>query len=261
MSSANNPSELQGKKIFFLHPSAVVQNEVAAELIQQEYEVYIVRDHAALRRVLKRYPDSIVFADIDERMSGQDWEAWIRGVMGENPGIGVGILSVNDDESLQRKYINMVRVRCGFTVLRADLKASINQILGILRAVDARGRRKYIRATSENEALTTINLPLNGTFVNGVIKDISVVGLSCAFTDDPGLAKNVLFKDIQVKLQSMLLKVEGIVFGSRMDGLTKIYVILFTNRIDPEAQAKIRKYIQTNMQAKMDAELKRLSGS
>jgi hypothetical protein len=256
MGNSDSSPNLPGKKIFFLHPSTVVQNEIAAELVQQEYEVYIIRDHAAFGRILKRYPASIVFADIDERMSEKDWETWIRHTMAENPGAGIGILSVNDDEELQRKYINMVRVQCGFTVLRSDLKVSIRQILTILKAVDAKGRRKYIRATSENEALATINLPLNGTFVNGVIKDISVVGLSCAFAEDPDLARNVLFKDIQIKLQSTLLKVEGIVFGSRMDGLTKIYVILFTNRIDPEVQTKIRKYIQTNIQARMDAEMK-----
>jgi hypothetical protein len=258
MSNASSPSDILGKKIFFLHPSAVIQNEVVAELVQQEYEVYIVRNHAVFRRVLKRYPGSIVFADIDEGMSEKDWEAWIRGVLGdpEMGGVGLGILSVNNDEGLQRKYINSVKVQCGYTVLKSDLKNSIKQVLDILKAVDAKGRRKYIRATTENEALTTVNLPVNGTFVNGTVKDISVVGLSCTFAEDPGLAKNTLFQNIQVKLQSMLLKVEGIVFGSRMDGLTKIYVILFTQRIDPEVRTKIRKYIQQNLQTKMDAELK-----
>jgi hypothetical protein len=104
--------------------------------------------------------------------------------------------------------------------------------------------------------MTTINLPLNGTYVNGTIKDISVVGLSCAFDEDPGLAKNTLFQNIQIKLQSALLKVEGIIFGSRTDGLARIYVILFTKRTDPEVKVKIRKYIQQNLQAKMDGELK-----
>jgi hypothetical protein len=258
MSSDHNSPGLLVKKIFFLHPSTVIQNEVAAELVQQEYEVYIVRDHEALRRILKRYPDSIVFADIDERMSEKEWETWIRGVLNDSEiiRVGVGILSVNGDEVLQRKYINSVKVQCGYTILKADLKNSIKQVLDILKAVDAKGRRKYIRATTENETLTTINFPLNGTFVNGTIKDISVVGLSCTFAEDPELSKNTLFQNIQVKLQSMLLKVEGIVFGSRMDGLTKIYVVLFTQRIDPEVRTKIRKYIQQNLQSKMDVELK-----
>jgi hypothetical protein len=258
MNNTNGSSDILGKKIFFLHPSTVVQNELVAELAQQEYEVYIVRDHAALKKVLKRYPTSIVFADIDERMSEKDWEAWIQGVLGdsETSRVGIGILSVNDDENLQRKYINTVKVQYGYTVLTSDLKNSIKQVSDILKAADAKGRRKYIRATMEEETVTAINFPLNGTFVNGTVKDISVVGLSCTFAEDPQLSKNTLFQDVQIKLQTVLLKVEGIIFGSRMDGLTKIYVILFTQRIDPEVRTKIRKYIQHNLQTKMEKELK-----
>jgi hypothetical protein len=41
-----------------------------------------------------------------------------------------------------------------------------------------------------------------------------------------------------------------------MDGLSKIYVVLFTQRIDPDVRTRIRKYIQQNLQSKMDAEIK-----
>jgi hypothetical protein len=251
-------SELLGKKIFFLYPSAIMQNEVASELIQQEYEVYIVRDHQKLPRVLKRYPGSLVLANIDDRMSEGDWEAWIRNIMTELAAsqVQIGIVSANDDEVLQRKYINSVKVQGGYTVIKSDISKSVKQIMEILKALDAKGRRKYVRATSENEALTTLNLPHNGAYINGIIKDISVVGLSCSFPEDTELEKNSLCSNIQIKLQSMLLKAEGIVFGSRMDGLDKIYVILFTQRIDPDVRTKIRRYIQSNLQAKMDAELK-----
>lgn len=258
MSNANNPSEILGKKIFFLYPTAVVQNQIVAELAQQEFEVYIVKNHTALERVLGKYPDSIVFTDIDEQMSEKDWEIWIRGVMGkpELQNIAIGVISANDNEELRRKYINSVQVPCGYTVLKSDLQKAIMQIMEILKVVDAKGRRKYIRATTETETNTTINLPLNGTFVNGAIKDISVVGISCSFEQDPELVKNALFKDVQVKLGSILLKVEGIIFGSRMDGSAKVYVLLFTQRIDPDVRTRIRKYIQQNLQSKMDSELK-----
>jgi hypothetical protein len=258
MDDDSNPANILGKKIFFLHPSAVVQNQIVVELAQQEFEVYVVKDHEALVRVLKKYPGSVIFVDIDERMSEEKWEAWIREIM-NNPATGqnsIGVLSVNDDEALQRKYVNSVKVRCGYTVLKADMNKVIKHLLEILKALDAKGRRKYLRAVSENESLTTINLPLNGTFVNGTIKDISVVGLSCVFAEDPELAKNTLVQNIQVKLQSTILKVEGIIFGSRPDGASKIYVILFTQRMDPDTRAKIRTYIQRNYQTKMDAELK-----
>ena len=168
--------------------------------------------------------------------------------------MGIGIISSDDDEELKNKYINQIKISCGYTVLKADLSISMKHLFEILVTADAKGRRKYIRAVVENEASATINIPYNGTFLNGTIKDISVVGFSCVFAEDPDLPKNSLLHDIQMKLQSSLLKTEGIAFGSRMDGNTKIYVVLFTQRIDPEVKVRIRRYIQSNLQAKMDKE-------
>jgi hypothetical protein len=253
---ANEGNEdILGRKLFFLYPSAVIQNQVAAELIQQEYEVYIIKDHVKLRKILKRYPASIVLANINDGMSTNEWEAWIRGVMAdpETADVSIGIVCSGEDENLKRKYLSQVNIQCGYTVVKSDLSLAIKQLMDILKAADAKGRRKYIRATTENETNITVNFPVNGTFINGIIKDISVVGFSCAFNTDPELVKNTLFQDLQIKLQSILIKAEGIVFGSRMDGSNKIYVVLFTQRIDPDVRTKIRKYIQSNLQSKLDS--------
>jgi len=249
-------SDILGKKIFFLYPSAVVQNRITEELIQQEYEVYVIKDHIKLRRLLKKYPDSVVFGNIFEGMAENEWEAWIRGVQADadTSKVKIGILSPAEDEKFTRKYLNDVKIQCGYTVIKSDLNIALKQLFDILKSVDAKGRRKYIRAITENETNTTVNIPQHGTFIHGSIKDISVVGLSCFFPDDPNFAKNSLHPDIQIKLQSTILKAEGIIFGSRMDGNTKIYVVLFTQRIDPETRARIRRYIQSNLQAKIDAE-------
>ena len=248
--------DILGKKIFFLYPSAVVQNRITEEFIQQEFEVYLVKDHVKLRRVLRKFPDSIVFINIHEGISEREWEAWIRGILGDDATarVGIGIISSEDDEELKNKYLNQIKIPCGYTVLKSDLSQSIKQLYDILKIADAKGRRKYIRAIVESETSATINFPYEGAFLNGIIKDISVVGFSCVFDEDPELTKNSLLHDIQIKLQSSLLKAEGIAFGSRLDGNTKIYVILFTQRIDPEIRARIRRYIQSNLQARMDKE-------
>jgi hypothetical protein len=258
MSGENGPSEIVGKKIFFLYPSAVVLNELVQELIQQEFEVYVTKDPASLQRVLKQFPDSIVLADIDEGINERDWELWIRGVMAnrDTERVKIGILSANKDEELQAKYLADIKVACGYTVLKKDLNIPIRQLLEILKTADAKGRRKYLRATMEDGAPATVNMPYNSLFINGIIRDISTVGFSASFEGDPELAKNSLFQDVQIKLQGMLLKAEGIVFGSRMEELSKIYVILFTQRIDPSVRTRIRKYIQQTLQVKMDALLK-----
>ena len=247
-----------GKKVFFLHPSVLIQNQILSELAQEEFEVYAVKDETKLRNMLKKYPDSIVFASVNEGIKESAWEEWIRGIMGnsETAGVSIGVIASISDEALRRKYTEQLKVPCGYLLLKSDVNAAIKQLVTILNSVNAKGRRKYIRALTENETNTIVNLPMNGTFVAGLIKDISVVGFSCSFKEDPDLTKNSLFNDIQIRLQAQLLKAEGIVFGSRMDGEQKTYVILFTQRIDPNVRTKIRKYIQSNLQSKMDSELK-----
>jgi len=256
--SENENNAILGRKIFFLHPQAYIQNQVIAELAQEEFEVYVAKDEARLRQRLKKYIDSIIFANISEKMQNSNWEEWIRSVISdkENSGVDIGILTSGKDESVRRKYLEQYLIRCGYTVITSDLPTMIKQLVSILNSVNAKGRRKYIRALTEKESNTTVNLPMNGTYVNGVIKDISAVGFSCAFAEDPEISKNSHFADIQIRLQSQLLKVEGIVFGSRMAGSEKLYVILFAQRIDPNIRTRIRKYIQTNLQNKMDNDLR-----
>jgi len=258
MSAKGSDSELVGKKVFFLYPTAVVQNRIIDELVQQEYEIYIARDKDTLRRVLRKYPDSIVFIDVNEKLSEKEWEVWVRAVMEapDTKNVSIGIVTAYDDAAIKQKYLNILKIKCGYTVLRFELDKAIKQIYDALNSVDAKGRRKYIRANTSQEANTTLNLPLNGSYIKGQIKDISVVGLSCSIEGNPDLPKNALFNDIQVKLHTTLLKVEGVVLGSRMDGKDRIYVLIFSQRVDHDVRAKIRKFIQHNLQAKMDPELK-----
>jgi hypothetical protein len=253
---ADDNTSILGRKIFFVHPSVYVQNEILAELIQQEHEVYVIKDETKLQKILRRYPDSIVFASIDETLAAAKWEALIRSIMAEIKTVSIGILSNTNDTDSRRLYLNTLKVPCGFIPVKAGTPKVIKALLEVLRAVDAKGRRKYIRADTAGETMTTVNFSHNGTFITGMIQDISVVGFSCVFAEDPELEKNSLFPDIQVKLQSILLKAEGIVFGSRSEGEKKIYVVIFTPKIDPSVKVKIRSYIQKNLQTKMEAEMK-----
>jgi len=255
MSTPDNNTDLVGKKIFFLHPTVSVQNRVITELVQQEYEIYVAKDKDKLKKALSKYPDSIVFIDINEQMAEGEWDIWITGIMEapDTKNISIGVVTTNDDEQIMRKFLLALKVPCGYTVVSHDTQKTITQLITILQTANAKGRRKYIRAIMERgETNATINLPVNGTFINGIIKDISVVGISCTLDGNPEISKNSLFKNIQIRLQTNLLKVEGILFGSRVEGMNTIYVILFTQRIDPDVRTKIRTYMQHTMQQKMD---------
>ena len=253
MENENNLEERFGKKAFFLYPSVVVQNQLIPELAQQEYEVYAIKETKIFPKVLEKYPNSLVFINIDEGMPEKEWDTYIRSLLGK--GYDIGVISTTNNENIQRKYINIVKVPCGFIHIKSDINKSLSVIVNILNSKNAKGRRKFIRASAEEDA--TINIPFDGSYINGRIRDISVMGLSCFFSEDPKWEKNSYLENIQLKLQSQLLKAEGIVFGSRIEGPDKVYVLVFTQKVDPDTRSKIRKYIQSNLQAKMDTEFAR----
>ncbi|MDR0706617.1 MAG: PilZ domain-containing protein [Treponema sp.] len=252
--------DITGKKIFFLYPPTIVENEVMSALIMQEFESYTVKDHVALRRVLKRFPNSIVFVNLDEKtMPEKDWEAWICDVMADPNTVRteIGVLSSNANDEVKRMYLTQIKVTCGFTYISTDIKKLISQISHILMQRGAMGRRKYIRVTSGNETSTTANIPLDGRFVSVAIRDISSAGFSCIFVEDPNLPKGTIVTDIQLKLQSTLIRAEAIALGSRAYESMQVYVFVFMPQIESEGRYKIHKYIQTAIQNKMDMELKK----
>ncbi|MDR1443976.1 MAG: pilus assembly protein PilZ [Treponema sp.] len=255
MSENESSVSICGRKVFFLNPLPPIQNIVVDELIQREYEAYIVNDRAALKRVLKDSPGSIIFVDIDQVIGEKEWESWIREITtsGELQDTRIGILTANRNDALQNKYTNVLHLPCGYTMIHRDLNITTAQVVNILNANDAKGRRKYLRTSMGKEALAVVNFPIGGRFIGGSIKDISTAGFSCAFVEDPGFSKNSAFSNVQIKLKHIILNVEAVIFGSRTEGNNKVYVALFTDRLSPDSKVKIRKYIQSNLQEKVDA--------
>jgi hypothetical protein len=254
MENVNSPI-LPEKKVFFLNTSPFFQNEIGIELIHQEFEVYYANEYTNLKRTLKKYPESIVFVNLDSLLPEKEWETWIRRTLADpaTATIKFGVLADIYNDQIEKKYTEILKLPCGYTVVsKSEPQKTVRLLNSILVTMQARGRRKYVRATSENDTQMTINIPFDGFYLKGIIKDISSVGISCVFQKDPELEKNALCKDMQIRLQTAILKTEGIVFGSRMDGLQKIYVFLFTQRVDPEARAKIRIFVQQTLQERMN---------
>jgi hypothetical protein len=257
MENRNSPAAnfLLEKKIFFLNTSPFFQNEIGSELIHQEFEIYFTAEYTNLKRALKKYPESIVFVNIDSLLPEKEWETWIRRTLADpsTASAKFGVLADLYKEQQEQKYTEVLKLPCGYTVVsKSDPQKTFRQLNSLFVAMEVRGRRRYLRATSENEMQMTINIPHDGFYLKGVIKDISSVGISCTFQKDPELEKNALCKDMQIKLQTAILKTEGIVFGSRTDGLLKIYVFLFTPRVAPETRARIRVFVMQTLQERMN---------
>ncbi len=245
-----------GKKVFFAYPPSVVRDELISRLLAQEYEVYMLKDVETTTRLIARYPESLVFVNIDAGLSEEEWESWIRARMADpaTSAVGIGIVSYNADEALQKKYLMDIGIRCGFVKLKLGLEESTRILLETLRANEAKGRRKYVRASCAHDAISTINVREGPIKTTGRIFDISVVGLSCVLDPDPDFGKNVVLRDVQLKLRASLVRVEMVVFGRRMQDDRTMYIMLFSPKTDAAAKEKIRSYIQIALQSEIEAE-------
>ncbi len=248
----------EGKKVFFLYPASVIQNEMVLEIVHAEYAVYLLSEHAKVPRLMARYPDSILFINLDEGMKEPEWEVFIRNLQKdpETATVRIGILTYNNNPELAQKYLMDLSVPCGFIKLSLGLKKSTEILLKALEANEARGRRRYLRVTCQDNA--TFNVVVGDKTRSGRIVDISSVGMACLFENSVAIPVRTKLVDIQLKLKGVLAKVSAVVFGTRPVEGGLMYVLLFDLAPSGDTKQKIRVYIQQNLQASMEAEIKTL---
>lgn len=257
MSEKNNNL---GKKVIFLYPHSVIQKELIKEIVKYEYEVYVFHDHEKTLKILEKYPDSILFINIDSSLKESEWEIYIRHLM-QNPGtssVKVGILSYNENQNLIEKYVMGMSVACGYIVLKIGLNESLKIILKVLEASEAKGRRQFVRVKCTSKTNITFNVKIGDKVLIGNIYDISSIGMACSF-NDPNLKEipiNSYFNDIQLRLKGTLIMLSGKVVGVRKQE-NDYYIIMFDNIFKDEVKRnKIQTFIHTFLQEELANEFK-----
>jgi L-rhamnose mutarotase len=242
-----------GKKIFFLYPHSVIHDEMFDLLIMAGFESYALHDHERARRLLARFPGSIMFINIDEGLPEQEWEAYIREIQ-ESPKTResrLGILSYNEDRALMQKYLMEISVPCGYIRLKLGIQASTKLILDALAANEARGRRKYIRAFCEQDRMVTMNYKDASVMYYGKVLDISSAGFAAKIEKFPGLPPNSKMYDIQLRLRGGLIMTDAILMGKRQND-RDVWILLFEPNMSLEHKMIIHHFIKQTIQRDMD---------
>ncbi|MFO7848320.1 MAG: PilZ domain-containing protein [Spirochaetia bacterium] len=251
-----------GKKVFFLYPHSVIQEELVSQIVQNEFEIYLVHDHKRLRKLLEKYNDAIVFINIDERLKEDEWISYVRELVEAEATkkVSVGILTYNENKELAQTYLMDIGVQAGYIQLKLGLKESSKIILKTLVANEAKGKRKFVRAKCSKNSKTEFNVQIFGKNQNGIVIDISSAGMACTFSTPVDIPTRTDLDQIQLKLRSRIVMVSGIVAGKRQneEGET-VYVILFTSFISTEAKNRIADFIYKTLQNNMDRELKAIT--
>lgn len=243
-----------GKKIFFLYPHSVIHDEMFDLLIMNGYEAYALRDHGRARLLLECFPDSIMFINIDMALAEKEWEAYIRELQG-NPKTRecrLGILSYNTDQELMAKYLMDMSVPCGYIQLKLGMQASARIILDALAANEARGRRKHIRASCEDDRNAVMNFKSPEGVFHGKLLDISTAGFAAkiaaaAFDFTP----NSRLDNIQLRLRGGIVMSDAILMGSRRDD-REVRIFLFLPNMQPRFKSVICRFVKESLQRSID---------
>ena len=243
----------QGKKTFLLRPHSVIRDEMLDLLIMAGYETYTIIDEKKARKLLAKFPGSIMFINIDEGLKENEWEAYIRGIQ-EDPATKdsrLGIMSYNQDRVLMQKYLMEISIPCGYIQLKLGLQESTKIILGALEANEARGRRKHIRADCEDDINATVNFKDSSGISHGKILDISSAGIAARFDKAFQLSLSTLIKGVQLKLRGGLVLTDMVYMGQRRDD-THVYIMLFDTKLSTDNKLTIHRYIKQCLQKYID---------
>jgi hypothetical protein len=241
----------RGRKVFFLYPHSVFNEDLLVDLLSNEYEIYCLSDHVAATKVAATFPGSIFFVNIDAELREPQWEAWIRRLLATQAAAPpqIGILTYNPDPDLARKYLMDVGIPSGFIQLKLGLAEGKAIILKTLFANEAKGRRKYVRARCPDSRKASFNVTIRGTHVTGDILDISVVGM--CFRCDPAvrLKQNEQLEDVQLRLRGTLCRVSGTYVGAQ--GSADRNLLMFRVPQPDDVRAKIHRFIYLSLQDEM----------
>lgn len=238
-----------GKKIFFLYPQSVIQQELISFLLKNEYEVYFLTDHQKAINIFKKFANSICFINIDDGLKEVEWEKYINNLKSDEitKGVRIGILSYNNDPGLMQKYLMDLGVECGFIQLKLGVKQSTDIILKVLEANEAKGRRKFVRASCNDDPRVVMNFVHKESNYEGRIIDISSVGIACEFPTTLPIKNKTVLPNIQLNLRGSLVQANAIILSRRYDS-EKILVMVFNPRLKEFELEKVHNFIHKTLQ-------------
>jgi len=243
---------ITGKKIFILYPHSVIRDELLDMLIMAGFESYVIHDHKKAAKLLAKFSDSIMFINIDEGMNEAEWETYIRGIQEapQTKNCRLGILSYNTDQKLMEKYLMKLSVPCGYVQLKLGIKESTKIMLAALEANEARGKRKFIRVSCEDELIATVNYKGPSGLCYGKILDISANGIAVRFDNSGNLPLKTLIREMQLNLRGSLALIDAVLMGKRQDNA---YIFLFDiTKMKPEHKMAVFRFIKYKLQHYID---------
>jgi hypothetical protein len=228
-----------GVKTFFVVPDlSLLPEEYLPTWFLNGFETYYLHDstqlsiEAKVRAVLRRFPEVILFFNIDRKLPGVDWPSFIGRLsrdFRDRAIIGVMFQKRHNPEevrNLERLYLYQLGISGGCIPLEFQKQRNLTLFTNVLRVNGANGRRKSLRAICTSSC--KLNFTFCGKSVTAQIRDISISHFSCAAHGNvPDIPINEVIHGIQMNLRGILCNVDGVLCIRRQIGEESLMVFVY----------------------------------
>ena len=244
-----------GRKVFFLNMSYEFQQTVLPALFNKEYEVYSIQDYRRAKNVLRNFPDSICFIDVDDNLTPSGWFNFMDSFEEDEmlSTIFLGIISSSLGYAQKMHFLMQSVVPAGFIGLNQPQEDLIEQLRSILDLNGAKGRRRFIRADCLDDLRVGIFFDFGEKRFTARVKDISSAGLSCLVSLKYAdfFKVNMLIREFSLIINSETYKCSAAVLKAFVTGDRLTVVLVFTQAIGFNVRKSIREFLRDFLQSKI----------
>lgn len=244
MAQKADPS-VYGRKIFFITPHFILKAKILRDLCQDEYEAYTIDDITKLPSLIKMFPFCVLFFNIDEGKSKQEWLSFIRGIEDSCKTVFTGVIfgTITDTQKLQ--YTSTLRLKAGMVDINDKQKDPLEEIKKILNDVKAKGRRRYVRCTCSKQENNEAVILVNSKNYKLKIADVSIAGISLIIPPDLNVtfAPHTVIRSIFITLGGVDFTHPMVIFGTNVEKNQTLLVLVFLPGIPNSVKTQIHKYI------------------
>ncbi|MBQ2528787.1 MAG: hypothetical protein II547_00890 [Treponema sp.] len=231
-----------GRKTFFVAPDLTLLPEMyMEEYMTHGYESYIINDDRycpidrKVELIISMFPSSIFFFYVDAKIEGLEWRKFIYGLQREHGNEALfGVLyskskSEEERKQLENFYLFDVGIQCGCVGLDFQHKKNFPLIDNILKANQAAGRRKAIRAICSGAS--EVSFVRDNKQYRGKISDISLNHFSCTLYDG-SLPLYSKIKDMMLVIDGVHIQTNGVLLMQRKIGEDEVLNVFIFSTSD-----------------------------
>ncbi|MCH5295841.1 MAG: hypothetical protein J1F14_08105 [Treponema sp.] len=253
----NSGGPIWGRKTFFLNPSFTVLKDTLKVLHEHEFEVYTIANYREVKNILAQNKDSILYINIAAQLSMEGWFNFIRSIE-QDPALNttqVGLISGTLKPEVKEFLFENLKLPCGIITVENTVDVVSANIIDVLNAKNAKGRRQYVRASCLHDKEANMLWMYQNRMLKFKLIDVSSIGMAAIASPQIKsiISEKSLLRDVTLNIGHYQYNVNLVVLAIKpgQDGNVTLVCILGPDT-PVSIRDSIRYYVGDTLQTLMD---------